>query len=171
MIHFSSLQSLGEAPPRSLSPSKPAAATPNGLPPSADQPSPLTPAGGGGDFKPPTSKTPRTPLTPLSTEITLDPADYKYTVELVEQQQQQQPPAGDSGATDGRMEVRGPQLARQKGVFTPKKLKLFLRSALSRPSEKHPFFVKVQCTCTCMLLSVCGGGVCCGVSWYIGCVI
>ena len=76
-------------------------------------------------------RTPKTPVAPLSSEIDLDPNDYRYMVEEVKN-------------PDVRLVVKPSQITRGKGVLTPKKLKIFLRNALHRISEKHPFTVKVN---------------------------
>lgn len=91
-------------------------------------------------------RTPKTPLAPLSSEIDLDPNDYRYMVEEIKN-------------PDVRLVVKPSQITRGKGVLTPKKLKIFLRNALHRISEKHPFTVKVnnvclQCTCVIQLLII-----------------
>lgn len=88
-------------------------------------------------------RTPKTPSTPLSSEIELDPNDYRYIVEYV-------------GSPDNKVMVKPSQIVRGRGVLTPKKMKIFLRNALHRISEKHPFTVKVcTCTCICTLHTLC----------------
>lgn len=79
-------------------------------------------------FKSP--KPPRTPLTPLSSELSLKPEDYRYIVTEIE-------------SSDKLKDVKGGELYRAKGIFTTNKLKILLRIALGRKSEKHPFIVKV----------------------------
>ena len=75
-------------------------------------------------------RTPKTPSAPLSPEIDLDPNDYRYMVE-------------DISDPENKMVVKPSQITRGRGVLTPKKVKIFLRNALHRISEKHPFTVKV----------------------------
>lgn len=75
-------------------------------------------------------RTPKTPTAPLSPEIDLDPNDYRYMVE-------------DISDPENKMVVKPSQITRGRGVLTPKKVKIFLRNALHRISEKHPFTVKV----------------------------
>lgn len=76
-------------------------------------------------------RTPKTPTAPLSPEIDLDPNDYRYMVE-------------DISNPENKMVVKPSQITRGRGVLTPKKVKIFLRNALHRISEKHPFTVKVK---------------------------
>ena len=75
-------------------------------------------------------RTPKTPSFSLSPEIDLDPNDYRYMVEEV-------------SSPENKLVVKPSQITRGKGVLTPKKVKIFLRNALHRISEKHPFTVKV----------------------------
>ena len=75
-------------------------------------------------------RTPKTPSAPLTPEIDLDPNDYRYMVE-------------DISSPENKMVVKPSQITRGRGVLTPKKVKIFLRNALHRVSEKHPFTVKV----------------------------
>lgn len=85
-------------------------------------------------------RTPKTPLAPLSSDIDLDPNDYRYMVEEIKN-------------PELRLVVKPSQITRGRGVLTPKKVKIFLRNALHRISEKHPFTVKVNDNvyiCTCM---------------------
>lgn len=77
-------------------------------------------------------RTPKTPTAPLSPEIDLDPNDYRYMVE-------------DINNPESKIVVKPSQITRGRGVLTPKKVKIFLRNALHRISEKHPFTVKVRC--------------------------
>lgn len=110
----------------------------NGLPESShksstgDSSGPTAPHGGsagkGSDGK---FRTPKTPTAPLSPEIDLDPNDYRYMVE-------------DISNPENKVVVKPSQITRGRGVLTPKKVKIFLRNALSRVSEKHPFTVKVK---------------------------
>ena len=65
----------------------------------------------------------------------LDPSQYKYVVEHAAQ-------SGEPSFT-----VKATLLSRVKGVLAPKKLKIFLRNATYRVSEKHPFAVKVRKDC------------------------
>lgn len=81
--------------------------------------------------KEPKPKTPGTPKSPLSPEVNLDPASYRYEVEYVD------------GSTPN-LTVKASVLSRPKGVLSPKKLKIFLRNAMTRPSEKHPLTVKAS---------------------------
>jgi hypothetical protein len=83
------------------------------------------------DIKKPKAKTPSAPKTPLSPELCLDPADYRYEVEHVD------------GSAPNQM-VKASMLSRPKGALSPKKLKIFLRNAMCRPSEKHPLTVKAS---------------------------
>ena len=76
-------------------------------------------------------RTPKTPLAPLSPDVDLDPNDYRYMVEEVNH-------------PELRVVVKPSQITRGRGVLTPKKVKIFLRNALHRISEKHPFTVKVK---------------------------
>ena len=85
-------------------------------------------AGKGSDGK---FRTPKTPTAPLSPEIDLDPNDYRYMVE-------------DINNPETKLVVKPSQIMRGRGVLTPKKVKIFLRNALHRISEKHPFTVKVN---------------------------
>lgn len=78
------------------------------------------------------TKAPQTIKSPLSPEINFDPSQYKYIVEYV------------SNPAEPKLTVRAVTLSRPKGVLTPKKLKLFLRNATYRSSDKHPFAVKVS---------------------------
>lgn len=85
------------------------------------------------DLKKPASakqKTPSTPRSPLSPEAHLDPANYQYVVECV-------------GESAPRLTVRMDVLCRPKGLLSPKRMKIFLRNATCKPSEKHPLTVKV----------------------------
>lgn len=75
-------------------------------------------------------RTPKTPSLPLSPEIDMDPNDYRYLVEEIK-------------CPENKVVVKPSQIARGRGVLTPKKVKIFLRNALHRSSEKHPFTVKV----------------------------
>ena len=77
------------------------------------------------------TRTPQTPRSPLSPELNLDPAQYKYVVRYVSN-------------PESELIVRAGVLSRPKGLLTPKKLKVFLRNAMFRASEKHPFAVKVR---------------------------
>ncbi len=77
------------------------------------------------------NKKSKTPKLPLSPETGLNPALYKYVVQYVQD-------------SETRQTVKASLLSRSKGVLTPKKLKLFLRNATFRVSEKHPFMVKVR---------------------------
>lgn len=79
-------------------------------------------------------KTPQTPKSPLCPEAKLVPALYKYVVEHVDV----------SSGLPGRTTVKASVLSRPRGVLTPKKLKVFLRNATHRVSEKHPIAVKVR---------------------------
>jgi hypothetical protein len=83
-------------------------------------------------------RTPKTPTAPLSPEIDLDPNDYRYMVE-------------DINDPENKIVVKPSQITRGRGVLTPKKVKIFLRNALHRISEKHPFTVKVICIILKML--------------------
>lgn len=77
------------------------------------------------------ARTPLTPKSPLSPEVNSDPANYRYEVEYV-----------DGSAP--RTTVKPNVLSRPKGSLSPKKLKVFLRNAMCRPSEKHPLTVKAS---------------------------
>lgn len=76
-------------------------------------------------------KTPVTPKFPLSPEVYLDPANYRYEVEYMD-------------GSSPNLTVKASVLSRPKGVLSPKKLKIFLRNAMCRPSEKHPLTVKAS---------------------------
>lgn len=76
-------------------------------------------------------KTPLTPKSPLSPEVNSDPANYRYEVEYVNE------------SAPGVI-VKPIVLSRPKGSLAPKKLKVFLRNAMWRPSEKHPLTVKAS---------------------------
>lgn len=106
---------------------------PNGLPHSSTSPdsanpsNPSTPTKSGGS-KP---KTPQTPKSPLTLEVNLDPSLYKYLVEYM-------------SGSDPRVTVKPNVLSRPKGALVPTRLKIFLRNATFRSSDKHPFAVKVD---------------------------
>lgn len=92
-------------------------------------------------------KSPQIPKVPISPHIRFEPSKYKYVVEGVLNAEQQT--------------VRAFLLNRPKGVLTPKKLRVFLRNATYRASEKQPFVVKVTfpvdvcfCSCICTCFSV-----------------
>lgn len=97
------------------------------------------------------ARTPSTPKTLLCPEVSLDPTSYQYVVEYV-------------GGSE-KMTVKPTVLSRPKGVLSPKKLKMFLKNATFRESDRHPLTVKVcgynlclYCDVDCLFVPA--GGVC-----------
>lgn len=103
----------------------------NGLPESSHKASNASSSGSGKESSDVKFRTPKPPSAPLTPEIELDPNDYRYMVEEVNN-------------PDSKVLVKPSQITREKGVLVPKKVKIFLRNALHRVSEKHPFTVKVH---------------------------
>lgn len=82
------------------------------------------------------AKTPQTPKSLISPEGHLDPAAYKYVVEYM-------------SGSDPRVTAKPNVLSRPKGALVPTRLKIFLRNATYRSSDRHPFTVKVSLVNKC----------------------
>ena len=134
------LASTSPQPPSSCSsstgliPEDPLKGLTNGLSPISAKPTPNCISA----VKETKAKTPSTPKTLLCPEVNLDPANYQYVVEYV-------------GGSE-KMMVKGNVLSRPKGVLSPKKLKMFLKNATFRLSDRHPLTVKVCCFCDCQVM-------------------
>lgn len=107
-----------------LIPEDPLKGLTNGLSPLSAKPSNFVAA-----VKETKARTPGTPKTLLCPEVNFDPANYQYVVEYV-------------GGSE-KMKVKASILSRPKGVLSPKKLKMFLKNATFRESDRHPLTVKV----------------------------
>lgn len=68
---------------------------------------------------------------PISSNVRFEPSHYRYYVEEVQNPEE-------------KHTMKPLFLSRSKGVFTPKKLRVFLRCSTYRTSEKQPFMVKVK---------------------------
>lgn len=70
-------------------------------------------------------------ITPISPEINLDPSKYQYFVQ-------------DVALPSTTLQVSAGQLSRPKSVFTREKVRVFMKNALYKPSDRHPIMVKDQ---------------------------
>lgn len=87
-------------------------------------------------------KSPQIPKVPISPHARFEPSHYRYMVEEVQNQ-------------DEKHTLKPSLLSRPKGVFTPKKLRVFLRNSTYRTSEKQPFIVKVTSSVFIVILWFC----------------
>jgi len=91
--------------------------------------------GGGKSLSDARMKSPQpTSRVPISSNVRFEPSHYRYFVEEVQNPEE-------------KHTMKPLFLNRSKGVFTPKKLRVFLRCSTYRTSEKQPFAIKVGFEC------------------------